>query len=419
MRRHHFPLILVLAALASTLLPACSSKLDQRHEVLAAIHRTAQQSAKMVYEDTRADRAFRVTGLIEDDFRFKARVALGGAPGYDEVVSDDTLAVRFFDPTQVSAFVNRDAVAKANPATDLPGIKVTDALLARRWVVDPAAAPVLTESGRSQVDLGKDPVLDAITALDYVETAVNEAASVKKWSKDDIEPAYLHDEDHFIEPGSGSGVERYDLVRPPLPAAGAIGVGGQVATPKTSTFRKMAIYIKGGYVVKVAEDVSVEGKSLDRLVTYFRGFLKDQKVPEKAKASFDALVKHTPKSKLGDILINAGNAFVVSAGSQPILLRKMKLDLLDIGKPNTVALPQEGVIHGSLAILISAGTKTVAPKASGGSGSGTSAGTGTTGGTDTTGGSTGTGTTGTGTGSGDAGTTPTTSSGSASGSITG
>jgi hypothetical protein len=347
---------IILLAVMVAALPACGTKTHERDVLLKAIARTQQLSSKFSYADERPRQSLRVSGLVEDDFRFKARVTYNGNIGYDQVVQDDTLGIRFIDPARIASLVDKRTASSATLPSDLTGITVRDALLARRWVVDTAAAPAITATGRTEATIGTDPVLDSVTALGYVSDAINQALGVKKWSKDDLEPAYASDEDQsFPKPSNGSGVERYDLVRAPLPPPGALGGAGQAATPKTSNFRKMAIYVKKGLVIKVVERVEVTGRGLDRLISYDRTFLKDQKVPDAIKTGFEQTVKQTPKAQLGAVLLAASNSFITASGATPILIRNMSLDLFDLGsKSIKVNPPVDGVVHGKLLFLISA-----------------------------------------------------------------
>jgi hypothetical protein len=211
----------------------------------------------------------------------------------------------------------------------------------------------LNEAGAEDA-IGKDPALDAVTALNYVAGAVKQSFEVKKYSKDTLDPAYLAEEDPFTKPAKGSGVDRYDLVRPFLPAPGALGAAGQSATPNTANFRKMAIYVQHGRVIKVDERVEVVGKALKRLVTYFRTFLKDQKAPQAARDAFEKVVRDTPANQLGTKLLEEGNVYIAQSGATPVLIRNMRLNLLDLGGKISVSLPTDAVVHGSLRFMVSA-----------------------------------------------------------------
>src|SRR5205814_7546620 len=77
---------LVVASLATVGLGACGKKDELRDKVLASLRRTEATSYKFVYVDQRPKTTFpgvptpppnvTVQGLVEDDFRFKARAAL-------------------------------------------------------------------------------------------------------------------------------------------------------------------------------------------------------------------------------------------------------------------------------------------------------------------------------------------------------
>lgn len=355
--------IAVVAAVA-LMLPACGKRRDDRDRLLDYIDATQRLSARYVYVDERFDdvitgargRKMEVQGLREDDFKFKARVLFDGNDGFDEVVADDTLAMRFLDPSTLGPFVNKDQLTKVDTKTDIDGVSVLDVLRSRRWVLDASAAPSITVGARKASELGKDPVLDALTALQYVEQAINEAASVKRWSEDDLSPAYSSSEEDFPKPAGGSGVRRYDLVRPALPPAVNRTGRDENAFPTTKQFRRMAVYVKDNRVIQVREKVDLRGKRLDDFISYTRAFLKANDVGPREREQFEAGVKRRPKDPRAEIVFGramlAGlNVRLSSLGVDPVLVRNMTLDFRDLGGDVKVELPQEETVKGNLDFL--------------------------------------------------------------------
>jgi hypothetical protein len=357
---------LLAAVLVALTLGACGDRVDDRDRLLRYVAATSRLPARYVYVDERfADeslgieaRRTEVQGLREDDFRFKARVLFNGNDGFDEVVADDTLAMRFLDPTTINAFVNKEQAAKVDLKTDREGVGVVEALRSRRWVVDKSAAPSITAGTRDVEDLGKDPVLDALTALQYVEQAVREAAGVERWSEDDLSPAYSASEDDFPKPEDGSGVIRYDLVRAPLPPASNLTGRDEDSFPSTKHFRRMSIYVKDERVIQVIEKVDLRGKKLDDFIRYNRAVLRANQVPAEVQAAFDEAVKLRPESATEEIAFGQGilaglNITLRAVGNDPVLVRNMRLDFRDLGGVIKVDLPlDEEVIGAELDFLV-------------------------------------------------------------------
>ena len=105
--------LLVLSTLG---LSACTGATDAEKRLRTALRNTERLSNTFLYKetvhDTAGDHETDVRGLVEDDFRYKARVAEDGRPVLDEVVSDDALAVRFLDPSQMGRFLRKPTKAK-------------------------------------------------------------------------------------------------------------------------------------------------------------------------------------------------------------------------------------------------------------------------------------------------------------------
>ena len=355
---------LVVAPLLLLPLAACGEREELKDEVLAALQQTKRDSFRFQYEDSRPETfsaisqtvnpavKINVSGLVEDDFRFKARVDFDGEDGFDEVVSDDTLAMRFIDPGRLNPLINKELVAEENTPTDLGGAPSLTVLQSRRWVVDPTGAPAVAAGSTSVTNLGKDPVLDAVTVLSYVETAIAEAQAVERYDPEDIAPAYSSSEETFPKPEKGSGVVRYDLRRPKLPPPGQQIVNTQGSgRPQTNHFRRMAIYVKDGRIVQVREAIDVRGKFVRDLTKYMRTMFRESKASAQQLRGFDEVLK-VPERERGVILLSILSAFLEATGEAPVLQRTMTVAFTDLGADVKVDLPTSDVAKGSLGFLV-------------------------------------------------------------------
>lgn len=383
---------LAAVLLAAPLLTGCGEPEDDEDRLLAAISRTDQLAYNFVYEDKRPDpgavpdivlqgggqeqviesgpQVFadsRVQGVVEDDFRFKAQLSLSGRPVVEKVVADDAVAVRFVDPSELNRFVDRSVVDTVNTDTDRPGISVPEALQSGRWVIDPEGAPQQLLGLSADRRQGIDPILDALTTFSHVRAAVDKAQNVERFSEDSLDPAYRTSEDPFPAPDEDSGVIRYDLRRPRLPAVGAIGGSGQPDLPETEHFRKMAIYVNDeGRVIQVLEKVEITGSQVEEFRTFFNAFLEDVFAEGDAngevfingfKQQQEAVLREGGEDALGEFLLSAWSAGAAQSGGETLEIRELRLDLQDLGEANEVALPADDILTGNLAILIGTGKK--------------------------------------------------------------
>ena len=376
--------------LAAPLFAACGEPEDEEDRLLAAISRTERLSYNFVYEDTRpapgtqdivvqqggqeqviegGPEIFpdsRVQGVVEDDFRFKAQLSINDEPKLEKVVSDDAVAVRLLDPSALPRFVDKAVAEEVETDTDRPGISVPEALQSGRWVVDPEGATQQLLGLSADRTEGIDPLLDALTTFAHVRAAIDEAENVERFSADSFDPAYRTSEDPFPAPDEDSGVIRYDLRRPRLPAVGAIGASGQPDVAETEHFRKMAVYVDDeGRVIQVLEEVSVAGRQVEEFRTYFNAFLADvmgeedeaQAFVESFRQQQEEVLREGGEEALGEFLLYAWSSGAATTGGEAIDIRTLRLDLQDLGEANEVALPTEDVISGNLAILIGTGQK--------------------------------------------------------------
>jgi hypothetical protein len=340
-----------LAVTCAVVLPACANKDDQKKQLRTAVLGTQHLPNQFLYEVQTPDGTQTVQGIVEDDFRFKARVIDDDQPAFDEAVRDDGLAVRFNDDTKVNSFIRPSGHADALAPTDFNGVTVHDALESGHWVVDKQGAPVVAAAAAADAKLGQDPVVDALTALDYVQRAANDSAGVKLFDPEAVNPVYRADEDNFPKPQKGSGVLRYDLAKPVLPPVSQVGAGGEAAFPQTKHFRRMAVYVKDGRVIDVREEVNLKGRSLDDFIKYFRAALKESKASKSIVKNFERYIKTTSRAKQSTGLLEFLNEGLKQQGLQPIAVRNMSLELRDLGHKQNVTMPDTGVVYGTLKSL--------------------------------------------------------------------
>ena len=344
--------VLALCLLSVLGLSGCGEATDAEKKLRAALHNTEALAHRFVYSETftaeKSERKTAVQGLIEDDLRYKARVAIDGAPVLDETVSDDALAVRFLDPSKLADFVRKpkkqdrggtgvgadgaDAPASPTPVgRDDDGPDPVVALQTRRWVLDQAGAPAVFGGAEQDRLVGEDPVLDALDVFGYVERAMDEAVRIVEFNEESLE--YRKSEDPFDTPKEGSGVIRYDLVAPKLPKAADTTAGGNQVTPDMRHFRKMSVYVKDERVVQIREKIDVESR-LDGIARLY-----ETEFPE-----------DYGKAEVAVIAVEALNVIRTGQGEDPIRLRSMSYKLAGLGREVKVEMPTEVVLT-SLAVL--------------------------------------------------------------------
>jgi hypothetical protein len=347
--------VLVVTAFA---LSGCKGATDAEKRVREALRNTEKLSNTFLYKETVYDKAGEhetdVRGLVEDDFRYKVRVATDGKPVLDEVVSDDALAVRFLDPAGMERFLRKPTTAKQSgsgvggggsgpdPAAGGGGSSATpgepaaaEVLATRRWVLDSAGAPSAFATANTDQKLGDDPIADSRAVFAYVDRAINEAVRVTEWNPESLE--YRADEDPFETPKARSGVARYDFERPNLPKASETGSGANQVTPDTRHFRKMSVYVKDKRIIRVVEKIDVESR-LDDLEKIY-----DTKFPE-----------DRPPAEVAAIAVEALNVIRTGQGQDPIRMRDMEYSLKDLGADVKVDMPPD-TMKGSLALLVNRG----------------------------------------------------------------
>lgn len=320
-------IVLLVAAGLSLSGVACGEGIDEHKSVVrSAIARTKGLARSFSYSEQTPLTRSAVQGILEDDYRYKARLESAGRPVLERVVLDDALAIRFLDPASVA-----DALGiRAAPGSS--GGSVIQALQARRWVLDEVGAPELVAGRRGERRrTGDDVAFDGLTALDYVERAIGEAAGVVRFNRESIE--YVADEDTFPVPGDGSGVTRYDLVAADLPRPSRAGALAAQGAPQTSHFRRMAVYVKQGRVIQVREAIRASIRQLDHLAEFY-----------------EIEVRRTDTERASVEALTALNALRQGAGEEPIRPRTMTLEVLDLGRARRIELPADA-IPGSLRVL--------------------------------------------------------------------
>ncbi|HEX7165715.1 MAG TPA: hypothetical protein VF230_01920 [Acidimicrobiales bacterium] len=323
----------ILLATAVTGLSACGEGEDlHKEELLRIIAATRPLAHEFVYVDSpNTGTELRVVGLVEDAFRFKARLSVNGTPVKEEVAVDDALGVRFLDPGKIGLFVDEKKAGEgAKPlktADGKPLPSAIEALQAGRWVVDPTGAPSLVRRADIKRLEGEDPVLDALTVLDYV-TRIVEANGAVRYNKDALEPTYKPKEDRFPKPSQGAEVKRYDVPLRRFPKASDQGGTNVVIVPGVENFRKLAVFVKDGRIIEVREDIDVASRMDD------------------LRRNFDVETQFTVEQA-----VNAINDVRKSKGEDVFRPRKMQFQLV-FSSTDTVGLPgPEESLEGPLSFL--------------------------------------------------------------------
>lgn len=312
--------MLVAAFALASLFSACAD--EERNDVILrdALRRTERLARRYTYTDESAGTLVTVQGVVDDDFRHAERLLIDDQPALDQVVKDDSIAVRFLATNLVPRFIG-----PRGGTIDVPdgpkAVPVPDVLATRRWVVDQSGAPAVL--GRRVRADGADPVFDALTTLKYVEESIGFAQFVRIFNPEALD--YKPAEDPFPHPKDGQ--KRYDLQRPPLPRAadGAGGGGANQAVPGLHHFRRMAVYVEDGLVREVREVIDVETRLRELARVYGVDF------PDR------------PPSELAGIAVDSINAVRVAQGNDPIRVRAMVLRLADLGDRQTVDLPPDAL----------------------------------------------------------------------------
>lgn len=369
-------LSIVLVLLAA----ACGRQADAEKDVKAAINRTQSEPRGIAYEEVLANgTTTRVDLLITDDYRYKAQVSVDGEPALDVIVRDDALAVRIIDIDAAAEAVGEAIAAAAAggvppagtgglpqvPGTGIappaagtqvppggePGAgpalapvtpEVIQALETRNWVTDPTGAPELFSATAGRIlEEGEGgiiaPVLEALRGLQTVENAIQQAVAVARFNEED--PNYDPRAETFPIPERGSAVIRYDLFPPPLPNPNqSVNAGSSDNLPDEQHFRRMAIYVDDRQVVNVEEAIEINPRLIDDIEGRFDIPLPDD------------------EDRAAAIAVEELNTRRLAAGLDPIEIRELSLEIVDVPGTEAITLPAEGTT-GNLKGLVQVRTR--------------------------------------------------------------
>lgn len=301
-------------------------------DVEAALDKTERQSRRFSYLEDLGQRSVEVRGAIEDDFRFESAVQENKLLLLEQVVRDDAVATRLSEPDAIGSFST--TLSGAPPET-------VEALKSKKWVVDPVAAPSLLLAGNVQVVTGEDPVYDALTVFSYVRQVLRQQ-DVRKFDENSLE--YRPKEDPFPKPKESSDVDRYDFVPSRLPRSTDLVGGANQAVPAMQHFRKMAVYVRNGVVIRVLENIDVLGR-LDDL-----------------RRNYDLNIDGVDPDRAVEVAVVGINKVRQGQGLDLIRVRKMTFSVSDIGEDVQVALPEDNVVAGDLSFLKSTTKRRRGPK---------------------------------------------------------
>lgn len=327
--------------------PACAKRETEKFNLQRTLQTSSHLSGVFRYTDTTpttpitTGREVTVRGLVEDDFRYKARLAVDGQDALDEVVADDALAVRFLDPSYISRFTS-----KGGDAATLGALK------AQYWVTDPFGAPALGDAAVTDNLIGVDPIVDALSVVDYVNQAISQASGVQKFNAERLD--YRPLEDPFPRPAPGSGVTRWDLIPKAVPRADAADTGqGNASLARASTFRQMAIYVKAGRVLQIREQLAAKYDLLNKFRDYIEQFAAKSGDAGQLRTIKENIAKVESQPDLLEAVLNVAlNQLLKVAGEQPVRFHSMKYEFSDQGSTVHADLPSgSDVVRGSLAFF--------------------------------------------------------------------
>ena len=317
MRKRLIALLSVVGVLAGG--TACAARNEDKLSLQKIVQESAHAEGVFRYSDRTPTTPFergrlvQVRGLIEDDFRYKARLTVDGEDALDEVVNDDALAVRFVDPEYLPAFTSPEG-GDAN---------IRAALAARYWVVDPAGAPSIGDAAVADRTIGIDPIVDALSIVDYTLDAISAAKGVFKWNAERLD--YRPLEDPFPRPARGSGVTRWDIEPADMPRADDLSGGaGNASLARAPVFRRMAIYVKGGKVVQIREQIAAKYDLLNRFRNYLIQMAEQQDDERAVEAVEGQIARVEDQPDQLEAFLHFGlNQILTQAGEEPVRFRTM------------------------------------------------------------------------------------------------
>lgn len=358
MTRTRFPRaarIVTAVVAVGMLLGACAREEGDGEEVRAVLEDTLLEAHRFVYTETTPSGVETVVqGIVEDDFRYKARLVVNDQPVLDRVVHDDLAAVRFLQPEVLGKYLDKAVVSEVDPATDLEGIDVFQALQSKRWVVDPGGAPPLLRAADAETDNGVDPIFDAQDLIERAMQLTLVTNGFVKYNPNSISPTYRSDEDPFPRPEAGSDVTRYDVPQVPFPKTVD---AGQVVLPGEGNFRKFSVYVKDGKVIRISESVGLAPTVLEDFENYMVQLISES-APAEVASGFKTALEGLEGQEKGQFLLDGVNTFLELRGDPPLRFRTVNYELLDIGDPTLIVdVPEGDVISADLAVLVNLGVK--------------------------------------------------------------
>jgi hypothetical protein len=277
--------------------------------VRSALDATEKAPRRFVYTEKTKEAEVVVRGSVEDDLRYAGIMSINGRDTLEQVVADDSFALRFIDPT---------APSLAPPLASEPR-GVADALTTGKWVVDYAGAPAIVapRTREGLLAVGQSQVQDAAYIFQYLRRAISDGQGVREFNPDALE--YNPIDDPFEKPAKAAGVKRFDIIPPPLPRRSSRGTAASL--PTTANFRKVAFYIRDGKLLKVDEQIDFES-------------LRDYR---------RAKLTGGPKFVLEQLAaVRQGRT------REPLRLRLMSYRVMGLGEPVTVQVPVENVLAAAL-----------------------------------------------------------------------
>ena len=341
---------------SALLVGACAKDEGDSEALREIIEETLVEPHRFVYtETTPGGTETVVQGIVEDDFRYKARLLVDDEPVLDRVVSDDTAAVRFAEPDVLGKYIDKEVVSEVDTETDRAGVDVFAALQSQRWVVDPGGAPPLLQEAEDETENGVDPIFDALDLVDKArDLTLLQGTQFIEYRETSISPVYRTDEDPFPRPEDGSGVTRYDLPQVPFPKTVD---AGQVVIPTESQFRKFSVYVKDDRVIRISESIGLTPSVLEDFETFMVQLIAETAPAEVAEGFRSQLAELSGEEK-GQFLLDGVNTFHELRGDPLLRFRTATYELLDIGDPSLeVEVPASDTVEGDLAVLVNLGVK--------------------------------------------------------------
>lgn len=342
--------MLLCGLIAGPLLAACQSNNADYRLVQSDLARTAAASKQFVWVRQTLSGTRSVTGLYEDPYRYDLLYSQDGQSAWEEIVRDDALADRFLDVDAVASFFQGAGLPAQTPG--LPSASTgplaggsrdstaVAALLARHWVLDPSGAPPLPSVGAEVQAEKTDPFYAAMVFLPDIQKLVEAAPppEVRRWRKDDVQPVYKPAYDPFPPPGAG--IQRYDVLQQPLPVLTSNSPGAIPSPPTLSSLVKIAIYVKGDYVVQIREVVDPIDHLQDLVNNYHLALPKH-------------LSRQAEEQYAQQVLDKLGRGAI----GPPITIGQTVWQATGIGLPQVVSLPTD-FVQANLSVLPGRGSKT-------------------------------------------------------------